>query len=184
MIMDKKILSNPWVIAIGTGILLYFLLPTDAGIHNKDDINGSIQTVNQTGGTNIISDNPDLKQKIEYLYVATLNGLGRPYEVNPPLTLETGISAILKPYIFPTATGIGTDCAASARRAFEQAIELEPKFPFPYYYLASCEKLLGKLDWKTTMTKALDIFLITTQIPNHNPNHDEALNDIRARFGL
>lgn len=184
----KTLLSDKWVVGIGTAVIasaiVYLLLPSSEGIRNNGNVSGSIQTVGQTGGTNIINDDKDLREQIEYSYVATLDALGKSYEVTYPLISETPISKILSTYIHMNATNTTSDCSDSAMRAFRNVISLEPKFPFSYYFLATCEKLAGSLVWKSSMLTALNIFQITTQIAGHNVNHDQALNDIHTRFNL
>jgi hypothetical protein len=65
-------------------------------------------------------------------------------------------------------------------KAYTEAIKLESKFPFAYYYRAGCEKAGNTGDWQRDVDAAGAILRITTQIPGHHANHDEVLKWIDA----
>lgn len=173
------ILVSYFIFGIGKGTP-----SVNSGIHNGADVSESIQTVGQTGGINIINTDQKLGIKLDYSYVASLDATGKPFEVVYPLIVETVISKILSPYVQVSATSTNADCSLRGVEAYKRVISIEPKFPFSYYFLASCEKIYRKSEWKADMKKSLEIFQITTQIAGHNMQHDQALDDIHNRFGL
>jgi len=63
---------------------------------------------------------------------------------------------------------------------YKNILNKNPKYPFPYYLLAEAYHLRGDIIWLTYAQKAIDILKITTSIPNHAPNHDQALSNLRV----
>ena len=52
------------------------------------------------------------------------------------------------------------------------------KFPFAYFYRASCRRLTNDKNWHHDVATARSILIVTTQIPGHHVNHDEILKMI------
>ncbi len=125
-----------------------------------------------------------LQKKIDFSNIASLDDVGKPFTTTGPIGVETGLSKILAPYIHEDNSHTKIECTPEAISSFAKAIDMEPKYPFSYYYLASCEKIKGSIVWNSHMKRALEIFEITTQIAGHNEEHDQALKDIHTRFGL
>mgnify|MGYP001572373929 CR=1 FL=1 len=131
----------------------------------------------------IDNSNPvKLKKLFDYSNIAKLNALGLDFIVVPPLEHETEISTILKPVIYIGKNQMSSKCDKSAIDAYNKVIKIEPMFPFSYYYLGTCKKINGLPDWKSHTDSAREIFEITTQIAGHNPNHDQALKDIKENY--
>ena len=170
------------VVVVGVATI-YF--QSGASSQRVVDSPGSINTVGQSGGINIVNSDETLKKQAEYMDVAALNFNGKSFECQYPISCETDISKILSPYLQTNAdNSLKSDCSAAAMAAFKAVITLNPRFPFSYYFLGACEKIAGVTGWQIPMKTAKDIFDITVTIAGHNPNHDVALSDIHSRFGL
>jgi hypothetical protein len=72
------------------------------------------------------------------------------------------------------------DCTLEALKAYTDGIKLDTKFPFTYYYSASCKKAFNIDGWLHDLETARAILHITTQIPDHNVHHDEVLKLVEA----
>jgi len=55
-----------------------------------------------------------------------------------------------------------------------------PRYPFPYYFLAKCLRKLKQDAWRDYAEEAIRILEKTTNIPGHDPGHDDALRELRA----
>ncbi|MDP3729716.1 MAG: hypothetical protein Q8R26_03160 [bacterium] len=66
-------------------------------------------------------------------------------------------------------------CDEKSREKYQKAITFIPDFPFTYFALMSCDFKKGDPAWIPNAEKALEIFSITTTLPNHHRQHDEAL---------
>ena len=86
---------------------------------------------------------------------------------------------IIAPYVQPVAELHGQwDCRPTALDAYTKAISYDGKFPFAYYYSATCRKAAGAEDWQQDIQKSRDILLKTTRLPGHHPDHDALLKRI------
>ena len=69
-------------------------------------------------------------------------------------------------------------CDKDGIKQAKRMTEEHPKFPFPYYMLAVCQKATGNQEWIKSAQGALDILEFTTQVPGHNGHHDVARNHL------
>jgi hypothetical protein len=119
-----------------------------------------------------------LQQKQEYWEVARLNVLGVHF-VGGDLVDHTGLNDIIGPYVRFGANGkVEWDCSPSSVDAYSAAIKYDSKFPFSYFYRASCYSITNANDWHRDIETARSILVTTTQIPGHLGNHDEILKMI------
>lgn len=121
-----------------------------------------------------------LQQKQEYSNMARYNAFGLLGLARAPLTEHSPLNKILGSYLHEVPNNVQWDCIPEAVEAYTEAIKLESKFPFAYYYRAGCEKADNTGDWQHDLDTARIILRITTQIPGHHPNHDEVLKWIEA----
>ena len=123
-------------------------------------------------------DSSNIENDLTYADIAKLNYLGLPPLVaGNGMTISSPLSSLLQPLIVNTSP-LRVDCSKpNVTDVLNQAVAMNPKFPFSYYYRALCERLL-MLPWKSDIASAKRILLITTTIPDHNPNHDEILKAI------
>ena len=118
-----------------------------------------------------------LKSKSDYSEVARLNMQGKPFPdgdiaFNSPLSLMMDGTYKLEGN---TLTFYRTPDAEARLR---KVIATYPTFPFAYYGLALCLRDRGNDSWRSEMAHAREIFQITTSIPGHQPDHDDALKRI------
>jgi hypothetical protein len=132
-------------------------------------------------GDNLQKELGALQRQQEYSNVARYNAFGLLGLANPPLVEHQPLNNILGSYL-RGQNNLSWDCTPEALNAYTEAIKLESKFPFAYYYRASCEKADNTGDWQLDLDTARTIFGITTQIPGHNVNHDEVLKWIEAGY--
>jgi hypothetical protein len=62
---------------------------------------------------------------------------------------------------------------------YKNIVSQHPNYPFPYYFLAEAYRMRGDKIWHEYASKAMNILKITTSIPNHAPDHDDALANLR-----
>ncbi len=184
----KTLFSNKWIAGIGTtviaGVILYFFLPSTGGIHNNENVNGSIQTIGQTGGTNIINSDGPLKEQLKYLSVSKLNAFGSAFDQasTSAIIFNSPLSTSLAPFLSTSNNVLTWQCSTEAMMTYRKIIVEMPEFPFAHFYLGSCEKGTGSLDWESEIAAAKKIFEITTTIPDHHVNHDDVLKIIRDKY--
>ncbi len=142
------------------------------------DKNEKIELSNRIDNSNPVK----LKKQLDYSNIAKMDALGLDFVAEPPIIYETSISRILKPLISIEKDKINYKCDQLTMKAFDQVIELNPMFPFAYYYLGGCKKIISSPDWKLYIDQAREIFTITTQIVGHNLNHDQAFKDIVENY--
>ena len=127
-----------------------------------------------------VSDQRDADEKIEYWEVARLNGLAVHF-VGGDLVDHTPLNDIIGAYVRPnSAEKLVWDCSPDAIKAYGEAIKSNTKYPFSYFYRASCAKLNNDGGWQTDVDRAKEILLVTTRIPGHHINHDEILKLVMA----
>ena len=115
-----------------------------------------------------------LRNFSEYGEVAALNfkgakSIGRDYSVPGPL------SGWNDKFVrdMGAEKQVRYDDAAIAKYEFIR--KAFPKYPFSYFFLAESYKLRGDARWREYALEAVNILKITTTLPNHAPDHDEAL---------
>lgn len=62
---------------------------------------------------------------------------------------------------------------------YQQILKDHPRYPFSYYLMAEAYRLRNDPKWKEYAREAIKIFKITTSLPLHAPNHDEALKTLK-----
>ena len=65
-----------------------------------------------------------------------------------------------------------------AEARLRKVIANYPEFPFAHYGLALCLRDRADGGWRAEMARAKEIFQITTSVPGHQPDHDDALKRI------
>ena len=125
------------------------------------------------------------RQQVEYWDDARLNGSGFEFVGSPSsgITVNSDMMRIIVPYVHDIDTNSANfggrwDCTPAALDAYNAAIRRDQKFPFAYYYRATCLKAANATDWHHDIEMARCILLITTRLPGHNPNHDGLLERI------
>jgi hypothetical protein len=122
-------------------------------------------------------DQKKAQQTAEYWEVARLNVSGTHF-TGGDLQEHTQWNDIIGAHIHDRSGKAVWDCDPLALDAYTQLIQLDPKFPFPYFFRASCNHLGNTGEWQKDIEAAQTILRITTQIPGHNQNHDEILSMI------
>jgi len=116
--------------------------------------------------------------RLQYWEVSKLNALGVHF-VGGDLVEHTELNNIIGPYVRVGADGkIEWDCSPSSIDAYSAAIKYDTKFPFAYFYRASCRSITNEQDWHRDVDTARSILIVTTQIPGHHVNHDQILKMI------
>jgi hypothetical protein len=75
-------------------------------------------------------------------------------------------------------TAIRGKCDNESISKYHKVITEHPNFPFSYYFLAVCLNGKGDPQWIEYANKARKIFLETTKISGHDPQHDLILKQI------
>ena len=120
-----------------------------------------------------------LEKKEEYANVARYGALGLLGLAGVGLKETSPLNDIIGPYLHDEPNNFNWECTADAMHAYAAAIELDSKFPFPYLYRATCNQA-NNGEWQGDLQTARNIFLITTQIPGHNLQHDQFLKFIET----
>jgi tetratricopeptide (TPR) repeat protein len=110
----------------------------------------------------------------EYGEVATVNFRGThvPRETQ---SVQTPLVGWIDTYVRDTSEGQLIRHDDEAIAYYTRLQEAYPKYPFSYYFLAEAYRRRGEGRWRDYAQKAIEIFTITTSLPHHVPNHDEAL---------
>jgi len=184
--------KNQWIaisgslIVLGVGLAaLYFQQATTR--QSVENSPSSINTIGQTGGTNITYSDYQSAQKLEYFDVSHLNSTGLPAEVGQGLLLTTPISKLVTPFVSRTIEEkklqLTFQCSFDALNSYKLVIQNDPKWPFAYFYLGACEKKEGNRAWEENINKARQILHITTAIDGHYYDHDSVLEMLERDFG-
>jgi hypothetical protein len=130
----------------------------------------------------------ELQLKQDYWEVAKLSALGLTglVQAAPLLVEHSPINDLIAPFV-KVQPKFWVDCHPEAMAAYKSVIAMNGKFPFTYYYRGMCNRANQVDGWRQDFEKAKSIFVITTSIPGHNPNHDEMLallekDDLNARM--
>jgi hypothetical protein len=133
-----------------------------------------------------------LRQQEEYSNVARYDAFGLLGLVDPglketpvfSLKENSPLNEIFGKYVHNEQIEFRFECTPEAVEAYTGAIKLEPKFPFPYYYRGTCNRLNNSDGWQHDLETARTILTITTHIPIHHVNHDEILKIIDGRSNV
>jgi hypothetical protein len=117
----------------------------------------------------------ELQQQQEYSNVARYDAFGLIVLAGLGLREKSPLNTIFGTYVHNDPKEFRFDCTPEAVNAYTDAIKLESKFPFPYYYRGMCNQLNNIEGWQHDLDTARAIFAITTRIPTHHVNHDESL---------
>jgi hypothetical protein len=122
-------------------------------------------------------------QRQDYAEVATWNYKGA-QSISKDYSLPGPLSGWADDYVRDTPNGKEVRFDDAAISHFESTLQKYPRYPFSYYFLAEAFRLKGdsQLAHKYAR-KGMSIFEITTNIPLHSPDHDDALKNLREAFG-
>jgi len=120
----------------------------------------------------------EAEAKPEYAEVATWNYKGA-QSISKDYSLPGPLSGWADRYVRDTPNGKQVRSDDEAISHFEATLKKYPKYPFSYYFLAEAFRLKGDNEVARTYAKqGIDILQITTKIPNHSPDHDDALKNL------
>jgi hypothetical protein len=122
-------------------------------------------------------DQRKAQQTLEYWEVARLNAFGLHF-IGGDLEDHTELNHIIGAYIHDKNGKVVWDCTSESIQAYRKAMTFDPKFPFSYFYRATCNKVRNAGQWEQDADIAQRLFRITTQISGHNQNHNEILRMI------
>lgn len=86
-------------------------------------------------------------------------------------------------YVNKHGEKISWNCHEEALDHYKTVIEKHPRYPFPYYMLAACLTNQGDDSWEIYANAGISILEHTTNIPGHDPDHDDVLKRLRAMIG-
>lgn len=72
---------------------------------------------------------------------------------------------------------------SDSERTYRSVIERFPRFPFAYWVLADLLKRRGDPSWTSYAYLAEHVLKKTTEVPGHDPGHDDALQAIEQMLG-
>lgn len=109
----------------------------------------------------------------DYGEVATWTFLG--YKSVGGMMTNSPVSGWRKDYVKQKDGIVNWECTSEAINHYKQMIVKHPRYPFPLYPLVICLKKQGNDSWRQYARKAVSILEKTTQVPGHNPGHDDTL---------
>jgi len=118
-----------------------------------------------------------LKSKTDYSEVARLNMQGKPFP-DGDIAFNSPLSRMMDGTYKLDGNTLTFYRTAQAEAQLRKVIANYPEFPFAHYGLALCLRDRGDRDWRAEIEHAKQIFQITTSIPGHQPDHDDALKRI------
>ena len=118
-----------------------------------------------------------LKLETDYSDVARLNMQGKPFP-DGDITFDSPLSRMMDGTYTIEGTTLTFYRTADAGVRLRKVIADYPNFPFAHYGLALCLRDRGDRGWRAEIERAKQIFQITTSIPGHQPDHDDALKRI------
>ena len=62
---------------------------------------------------------------------------------------------------------------------YKDIMQRYPRYPFPYYMLAEAYRLRNESIWRQYAVGAITIFEVTTSLPGHAPDHEQALRNLK-----
>lgn len=157
------------------GFLLFLglILGPGISIDNSNSVSSPVFVESPNSTVNYLEGKDSLLR--EYSYIAALNLEGSEFRAGRGLTLSGGLPNLMKDVFIEDGDQVRFKCGPEFQEIYKEVIEIEPKFPFSYFALADCRKLLGKDDWVEYAEKAVKILQITTQIAGHKAEHDQVL---------
>jgi len=121
-------------------------------------------------------------QRRNFAEVATWNFKGA-QSISRDYSLPGPLSGWTDGYVRETADGKQVRFDDEAISHFESVLKKYPRYPFSYYFLAEAFRLKGNRELAGRYaTQAMNIFRITTDIPLHSPDHDDALKNLSVGF--
>jgi hypothetical protein len=118
-------------------------------------------------------------QRRDFAEVATWNFKGA-QSISKDYSLPGPLSGWTDGYVRETADGKQVRFDDQAISHFESVLKKYPRYPFSYYFLAEAFRLKGSRELADQYaTQATNILRITTEIPLHSPDHDDALRNLR-----
>jgi hypothetical protein len=105
----------------------------------------------------------ELQQQQEYSNVARYDAFGLLGLAGLGLREKSPLNTIFGTYVHNDPKEFRFDCTPEAVNAYTDAIKLESKFPFPYYYRGMCNQLNNIEGWQHDLDTARAIFAITTR---------------------
>ena len=154
-------------------------LPTENGVGKRRDPGARLSRARHYHGT-VHQRSTRAQETREYWEVAHLNMVGLRF-VGGDLEDHTTVNNIIGAYVRPNSEDkVVWDCTPASIEAYGNAIKSDAKFPFSYFYRASCAKVSNTGEWETDADQAKKILLITTRIPGHTGNHDDVLKMLLA----
>ncbi|MBD3258294.1 hypothetical protein GF377_07660 [candidate division GN15 bacterium] len=116
----------------------------------------------------------------DYQYFSQLSGNGVQVYGNGAVVLSTDISEFISPALERVEGGMMAKCNDTCIQTLQRLIDIEPNFPFSYYFLAVCLYDSGDSGWKRYAERAIDMFEKTTSLSGHHRDHDAALAHLKA----
>jgi hypothetical protein len=118
-----------------------------------------------------------LKSKTDYSEVARLNMQGKPFP-DGDIAFNSPLSRMMDGTYKLAGNTLTFYRTADAETQLRKVIANYPDFPFAHYGLALCLRGRGDRGWRAEIERAKEIFQVTTSIPGHQPDHDDALKRI------
>lgn len=124
----------------------------------------------------------ELTQIHEYGEVATWNYQGS-QSISKTYSLPGPLSGWIDGYVKDTPSGKKVRFDDKAISHFKEILRKHPKYPFSYFFLAEAYRLRGNIELSNKYARqSMEILQITIKIPNHSPDHDDALNILKSLF--
>lgn len=120
-----------------------------------------------------------LEAKNDYSDVARLNAQGKPFP-DGDIAFNSPLSAMMDGTYKLQDNTFSFYRTPEAESQLRKVIANYPNFPFAYYALALSIRDRGDGRWRAEMDRARRIFQITTSIPGHQQDHDDALKRINT----
>jgi hypothetical protein len=171
--VDLIRLIAQWLAVISTSIALLFAMRYSILKKRADDL---LQNKIEIGQQTI----HELNQLREYNEVATWNYQGA-QSISKDYSLPGPLSGWVDGYVRDAVPHKQVRFDDAAIDHFKEILKKYPKYPFPYYFLAEAFRLRGDNILAESYAKqCMDILQITTKIPNHSPDHDDALKNLKS----
>ena len=96
------------------------------------------------------------------------------------VSVASPVSGWMSSFVRTEGDQLTWECSPTARQHYRSIITRQPDFPFPYLLLATCLKRANDEHWRSLAERGLEIVVRTTKVPDHDPEHDEALQRFQA----
>ena len=110
----------------------------------------------------------------DYSEVARLNTQGKPFP-DGDIAFNSPLSIMMDGTYHLEGNTFFFHRTPEAEVQLHKVVEKYPEFPFAHYALALCMHDRNDPEWRTEAVRARDIFQITTSLPGHQSDHDDAL---------